>query len=457
MEGVAGDGGGSGYCNRIIHGARCGLGKLRIGSVGDESTGVRIGDIVLYLLPLRNQGNIVVRHDESAGSDFCIRNVFGCPASEGITSFRGHISENVDLSILVLRVGGLLAPCAAIQIVCHLIARDILGVEVHIAVGDGIGESYLAAGTVNIGVPAVKGVGNAIRYFRCRKIANHGKVCRFRLIILVVVLSRFPFIARSAGIPQIVGSGVDIPCTNFNGAVYMVPFVTGNLIGMQDNCFYIVRRLNCAHSTLERFVDRHPVAPGSCILGDGIAAAGGAVRPGDNSASRIEAVFIVLKSCACNVDRALSQTLTPLINTVGLRIAGRRLQVVEISNICRFSRSSDGNRMGSSFACAGTIRDRDGNGSFTGLDTVNLTGLVHGEDFLVAALPDRGKNGRVIGGQGGGQLGIGERLHCGRSGDADFGQSGSGNGDGLGSGDTHAVRYLNSRGSGFQSRNDAGR
>ena len=57
-EGVAGDGGGIGYCNRIIHGALCGLGKLLIGSVGDESTGVRIGDVELCFHP--NSVEIVV-------------------------------------------------------------------------------------------------------------------------------------------------------------------------------------------------------------------------------------------------------------------------------------------------------------------------------------------------------------------------------------------------------------
>ena len=58
VEGVAGDGGGIGYCNRIIHGALCGLGKLLIGSVGDESTGVRIGDVELCFHP--NSVEIVV-------------------------------------------------------------------------------------------------------------------------------------------------------------------------------------------------------------------------------------------------------------------------------------------------------------------------------------------------------------------------------------------------------------
>ena len=50
MEGIAGDGGGSGYFNFLIHGALGGIGDG--GSViGDNIAGVRIGDVELNLLP----------------------------------------------------------------------------------------------------------------------------------------------------------------------------------------------------------------------------------------------------------------------------------------------------------------------------------------------------------------------------------------------------------------------
>ena len=456
--GVAGDHGGG-------HTIGCIIGDLvvyiRFRGSGAVLVNIVDGEREVTLLPLRLEGYIVARHGEGGAALVGFFRAIGgqigsCPAHKLIASLGGLFGKNADKGALILRIaGGSLVPGAASQVVGHRITRHILGVEIHIAVSNGIGEGHLA-GTVFIGIPAVKGIGNAIRRLRFGKVTDSIEVTRLGGIILVVVLSRFPLIAVGASIPQIVGSGIDILCLNFNGAVHMVLFVIGNFVGMQDDRCYIVLRY------------RHTKSLGYAIFigiknGLPVAAACGnhashiATRPGDNTASRIEAVFIVHPGSACNVDRAFSQRFPPLIHAIGSRIAGGCLQVVELCRVCSCSRVLDGNRMGGSFDRAVPICDRDGNGSFTGLDAVNLTGLVHGEDFLVAALPDRGKNGRVIGVQGGGQLGIGERLHCGRSGDADFGQIGSGNGDGLGSGDTHAVRYLNRRGSGFQSRNDAGR
>ena len=314
-----------------------------------------------------------------------------------------------------------MAPGAASQVIGHKVTRHILGVEIHIAVGDGIGEAHLA-GTVFIGIPAVKGIGNAIRFLRCGKVTD--EVRDIRGIILVVVRSPFPLIAVGASIPQIVGSGIDILCLNFNGAVHMVLFVIGNFVGMQDDCFYIVRRVDCRYSATERFVDCHPVASVICIFRESIAAAGRAARPGDNTASRIEAVFIIHPGSACNIDLAFSQRFPPLIHAIGSRIAGRCLQVVEIGRFVRVGRFSFGNsnRMGGSLNRAVPICDRDGNGSFTGLDAVNLTVLVHSEDFIVAALPDRGKNGCVLGGQFSSQLSLGKGLDSGFTSDADFGK-----------------------------------
>ena len=237
----------------------------------------------------------------------------------------------------------------------------------------------------------------------------------------------------------------------------MVPSVIGNLIGMQDDRFDIALRYRYAKSLGYAFLIGTKNGLPVCIA-SGNHTSLKATRPGDNSAIRIEAVFVVNPGGTCKVDLALSQRFgTPLISIVGLRIAGRRLQIVEVSNVRRFSRSSDGNRMGSRFSRAGTIRDRDGNGSFAGLDAVNLTSLVHGEDFRVAAFPGRGNNGRVIGGQHSLQLSLGERSHFGGTVDADCVKSSCRDGDLLGSGDPVAVGHRDSRGSGFQSRNDAGR
>ena len=198
------------------------------------------------LHPLGCEGNIVTRHGEAGAAAVGFFSAAGGqirsrPAEEPVAGLCGCLGKNGDSCFLILRVGiPVIAPGTAVQVIVHIIARDILGIEVHIAVGNGIGERHLAAGAILVGVPAVEGIGNVAYLLRRGKIADYSEVRRLGGVVLVVVLSCFPFIAAgTAGIPQPVGSGVDILCPNFNGAVHMVTFVLGNLIGMQDNCFYI--------------------------------------------------------------------------------------------------------------------------------------------------------------------------------------------------------------------------
>ena len=84
VEGIAGDGGGSGYFNRIIHGALCVLGDG--GSViGDNIAGVRIGDVELNLLPhgVEGIGALVIHDDGSVGQIFRFgSSTIGGPAEE---------------------------------------------------------------------------------------------------------------------------------------------------------------------------------------------------------------------------------------------------------------------------------------------------------------------------------------------------------------------------------------
>ena len=147
MEGVAGDGGGIGYCNRIIHGARCGLGKLRIGSVGDESTGVRIGDVELCFHPhgVEGIGALVIHDDGIAGSILrCGSTTIGGPAEE-LVAGTGELQGIVSVALqgdgfvvkILLRRG---TSGAAVGIVgqgreCGLVAPD--GVEGDVGDMDG--------------------------------------------------------------------------------------------------------------------------------------------------------------------------------------------------------------------------------------------------------------------------------------------------------------------------------
>ena len=116
------------------------------------------GQIEGRLLPLGGEGHVVVGHGEGvAGNCHIIRS----PALEGIAVLPRNHGSDSDRGAFVLREGGSTVPLTAVQIVGHLVARNILGVEGGILV-QGIGEGHLAAGAGLVGVPAVKGVVNAV-------------------------------------------------------------------------------------------------------------------------------------------------------------------------------------------------------------------------------------------------------------------------------------------------------
>ena len=137
----------------------------------------------------------------------------------------------------------------------------------------------------------------------------------------------------------------------------------------------------------------------------------GAGGPGDNPASRIEAVFVVHPSSACNVNRASSQRFTPLINRVGCRIAGRCFQIVEISFVRRFRSLFNGNLVFSGFCRTICTVHRQLDRALAGLDTIDLAGFIHSQDFRVQRLPAHRCNVRILGIQHSGQIDFCKGCH----------------------------------------------
>ena len=145
----------------------------------------------------------------------------------------------------------------------------------------------------------------------------------------------------------------------------------------------------------------------------GIAASGNhrPHRPGDNPASRIEAVFIVHPSNACKVNRANSQRGTPLIRIVGVRIAGRCFQIVEISWVRRFRRRINSNGIFSGFCRTICTGHRQLDRALAGLDTIDLAFFIHSQDILVQRLPAHRCIVRILGIQHSGQIDFCKGCH----------------------------------------------
>ena len=175
------------------------------------------GQIEGRLLPLGGEGHVVVGHGEGvAGNCHIIRS----PALEGIAVLPRNHGSDSDRGAFVLREGGSTVPLTAVQIVGHLVARNILGVEGGILV-QGIGEGHLAAGAGLVGVPAVKGVVNVVLGLGWKQTGNSVKVTGLGGHALLIVGGSFPLVAGGTGVPQVVGRGVNVFGLDLYGAVHM--------------------------------------------------------------------------------------------------------------------------------------------------------------------------------------------------------------------------------------------
>ena len=197
--------------------------------------------LALVLLPLCRQGHILRRHYERASLNLLRCQIIRSPAVKSVAGSGGNGANDLDCSSLIFIVGVMDSPNTACQIILHLIARYVLGIEIHIFSCHGVGEHHLAASTVLIGIPAIEGVCHATLSLRIRQILQSREVIGRSCLSIPIVSGCLPVIPGIAGIPQPVGRGADLFGLNLHGTVHMVRFVSGNLVGMQDNGINIIR------------------------------------------------------------------------------------------------------------------------------------------------------------------------------------------------------------------------
>ncbi len=377
------------------------------------------GQIEGRLLPLGGEGHVFGGHGEGACLDLVLGDIRRSPALEGIAGQGGLLGNDAHNGAFVLPEGGLtLVPLTAVQIVGHVVARHVLGVEGGIRV-QGIGEGHLAAGAGIVGVPAVEGVGHAVSVFFGfgqiveRELAGIGGSAR------LVVLGGLLHVAGITRVPQLVHCGVNALRLDFHGAVHVLigvgGVILGNLEGMDMDVLHVIFRNGHAkvlfHFGLVGVEDSGPmgIAPGDiAVLIPG--------RPADDTAGNAVAVLLaVLPLGAGHIDGTGAQRSAPT-GGIGVGISIGVNQVIEQCTVRKAFRGSYGDLVGLRNARSVLSGHRIADFRLAGSHCGHEAGLVHGENFLTAALPDRTGHVRIVRLNGGSQLGSGESGHGVRTG-----------------------------------------
>ena len=413
LEGIAGQGRLLGYSDSGV----ISVGSIygRCGCIFGDTSGVPILYSKVGLLPLGGEGHVVVRHGEGACLNFSLRNIPGSPADELIAVPRRNLGSDADRGAFVHREGGSTVPPTAVQIVGHGVARNILGIEIDVA-SHLIGEANGAAGTGGIGIPAVKGVVNAVLGLGWTQTGNSVKVIGLGVLALLIVGGSFPLVAGGTGVPQVVGRGVNVFGLDLYGAVHMEvggrTVFLGNLIGMKLNVQHIIFGNGDAaqllfHGRLEGVENHRPVTAGSENL-----TARTTAGPADHATGNAEAVFVVgVPGRIGHVYCADAQTGSPAAGIVGFGILIRGFQVVEQCLCGGLGRIRNGNGVLHGFLGTIGAGNRQRNDRLAGGNRSHKTGVIHSKDFIVAALPCHACPVRILRGNVRGKLGFSKGSH----------------------------------------------
>ena len=386
----------------------------RCGCIFGDTSGVPILYSKVGLLPLGGEGHVVGGHGEGACLDLVRADLRRSPAGEFVAGPGGLLGNDVHNGAFVLPVRVALIPAAAVQVIGHEVARHVLGVEGGIRV-QGIGEIHLAAGAGLVGVPAVEGVGHAVSSgFGCGQIGDGRELAGSGGSARLVVLGGLLHVAGITRVPQLVHCGVNALRLDFHGAVHVLVgvggVISGNLEGMDMDVLHVIFRNGHAkvlfHFGLVGVEDSCPMgtAPGDiAVIKPG--------RPADDTAGNAVAVLVaVLPLGAVHIDGTFTQRSAPT-GGIGFGISIGVNEVIEQRTVRRAFRGSYGDLVGlcntRSARGGHRIADFRHAGSHCGHEAV----LVHGENFLTAALPDRTDHVRIVGLIGGSQLGSGESGH----------------------------------------------
>ena len=385
----------------------------RCGCIFGDTSGVLILYSKVGLLPLGGEGHVFGGHGEGACLDLVRADLRRSPAGEFVAGPGGLLGNDVHNGAFVLPVRCAMIPAAAVQVIGHEVARHVLGVEGGIRI-QGIGEGHLAAGAGIVGVPAVEGVGHAVSVFFGfgqiveRELAGIGGSAR------LVVLGGLLHVAGITRVPQLVHCGVNTLRLDFHGAVHVLigvgGVISGNLEGMDMDVLHVIFRNGHAkvrfHFGLVGVEDSGPMF---AALGDIAAVKPG--RPADDTAGNAVAVLVaVLPLGAFHIDGTGTQRFAPTVG-IGVGISIGVNEVIEQRTVRRACRGSYGDLVGLRNALSVLGGHRIADFRLAGSHCGHKAALVHGENFLVAALQDRTGHVRIGGLIGGSQLGSFESGH----------------------------------------------
>ena len=386
----------------------------RCGCIFGDTSGVLILYSKVGLLPLGGEGHVFGGHGEGACLDLVRADLRRSPAGEFVAGPGGLLGNDVHNGAFVLPVRCAMIPAAAVQVIGHEVARHVLGVEGGIRI-QGIGEGHLAAGAGLVGVPAVEGVGHAVIVgFGCGQIGDGRELAGSGGSARLVVLGGLLHVAGITRVPQLVHCGVNALRLDFHGAVHVLigvgGVISGNLEGMDMDVLHVSFR-NGHAKVLFHFglVGVEDSCPMGTALGDIAVLIPG--RPADDTAGNAVAVLVaVLPLGAFHIDGTFTQRSAPT-GGIGFGISIGVNQVIEQRTVRRAFRGSYGDLVGLCNTRSARGGHRIADFRLAGSHCGHVAVLVHGENFLAAALPDRTDHVRIGGLNGGIQLGSGESGH----------------------------------------------
>ena len=389
-------------------------GHLLLGTIigkGAGMTGDGYGDFIR--LPCCRKLHFVSGHGErlAAFQRFGVAKAFHSPTGKGIailTGFGFHELNRAFVGGILCRVAG--APAAAFQIVCHLIAGCVLGIEGRCSLRERItiAEIYSIAFQPVVRVPTAEGVLHAVNSLFLGECFTRNRFrARDNIVRTVDKVRRcITHLIEACVRPCILQfkySGCNALALNYNAAVQMLIRVgavvfrdlfrnkldIGN-IGFLD----IVIRDACVRKFFQcpLFVlleNRIPLR-----IRSGHDSAFVACRPLDHAICDIvKAVFAARPVCAGNIHLCIcSERAVPVADIVGIHILARFQQVVNLCHIGAFraggNRDDFGGALGG-FSASDNKRNRCGAGFFCG----HLAAFIHRQNFLVAGAPRVGTSG----------------------------------------------------------------
>ena len=320
-----------------------------------------------------------------------------------LTGFGIHDLNRAFIGGILCRVA--VAPAAAFQIVCHLIAGCVLGIEGRCSLREriAIAEIYRVAFQLFVRVPTAEGVLHAVNSLDCGELLTRNRFrARDNIVLTVdkvrrcIITHLFEACVRPC-ILQFKYSGCNALAFNYNAAVQMLIRVGSVVfrdlfrnkldivnIGFLD----LVIRDSCVRKLGQRirFVFSENRLPLRIRFGHDSAFV--ACRPLNHAICDIvKAVFAVRPVCAGNIHLCIcSERSVPVADIVGFHILARFQQVV---NLCIIVGSrTAGNRdvfagaLGG-FSTSDNKRNRCGAGFFAG----HLAVAIHRQNFLVAGSP----------------------------------------------------------------------